>query len=90
MTSHLVFKEAHSYLLSGEISIHHITKLADDALKMFEESSPKILDLRELKKADSALLALLIAWKSQYKTQLEIQNIPYFFQELMKIYQINL
>lgn len=88
-SSFLVSKAENVYMLTGEIFIHQISALAEEAAKLFKKSSPKVIDLAELIKADSALLALLIEWKSQYKEQLCIKNMPHFLRELMKIYQID-
>ena len=67
--------DAKTWSLSGELSFTTVTSL----LAEFEQSSslPRIVDLKEITRTDSAGLALLIEFlKQSQKSSLIFQNIP--------------
>jgi phospholipid transport system transporter-binding protein len=65
--------------LSGELNFSTVSGLEEQSKKLFKENNSIILDLKEVKRADSAGVALLVEWVRQAEShhcKVNFTNIP--------------
>ncbi|MFM8453948.1 MAG: lipid asymmetry maintenance protein MlaB [Gammaproteobacteria bacterium] len=83
--------------MSGTFTVYNIMPIYQEGLALFKKSVGLfdlkfwILDLRELKQADSSLLAVLIDWKKVAEKggmSFVLQHCPKFFSELLLAFNL--
>jgi len=82
MSQIIVDEENDVWRLSGELSFATVGSLLRDfCQRIATQTPPKVLDLSEVSRTDSAGLALLIEWLKQSAT-ITFRNIPEQMQSL--------
>ena len=85
MSQIIVDKENDVWQLSGELSFATVGSLLTEfSQRIATHTPPKVLDLSEVSRTDSAGLALLIEWLKQSAT-ITFRNIPDQMQSLASV-----
>ncbi len=83
--SQIIVDEANNvWRLSGELSFATVGSLLTEFSQRSHTTPPKVLDLSEVSRTDSAGLALLIEWLKQSAT-ITFRNIPEQMQSLATV-----
>ena len=73
----ITIEEANTWQVSGELSFATVGALLAEFAQRAATSPPKVLDLCDVTRTDSAGLALLIEWLKQTKeTPITFRNLP--------------
>ncbi len=73
----ITVEEANTWRLSGELSFATVGALLVEFAQRADSSPPKVLDLCDVTRTDSAGLALLIEWLKQTKEiSITFRNLP--------------
>ena len=85
MSQIIVDDENDVWRLSGELSFATVGSLLTEfSQRISTQTSPKVLDLSEVSRTDSAGLALLIEWLKQSAT-ITFRNVPDQMQSLATV-----
>lgn len=86
MTDIFIQDDKH-YTLLGEYTKDTIPLYRETIEKAFEECEPEIIYLNQFDHCDSALVALLLAWKKRYP-RLQLRKPKEMLYKLLMIYHV--
>jgi len=75
--------------LKGHIDFDNVNEACERGLHLIQSMPEIAVDLRELERSDSSILALLTAWVRQAKAQnhtIVFNNMPKFMHDILKVY----
>ena len=79
--------------LGGHLDYHNVMQAHQQLIEAkFSESEPAIIDLSQLKSADTTLLALLTHWfkvSLNFKNSLTLMSVPSFLQNMMDLFGLD-
>jgi phospholipid transport system transporter-binding protein len=82
----ITVEQADTWRVSGELSFATVGALLTEFTERAASSPPKVLDLSEVTRTDSAGLALLIEWVKQTKqAPITFHNLPVQMLNLAKV-----